>query len=433
MPTGTVRASLRLNTSTHWCKTFNVRIKEAILLIVSFSIGTLLGRRFIRERPFKVSSPPPTNTLPAPTHQPKLTREDVIHLIEAHGGPEGLDLSGYDLSGANLRNLNLHGTTFSTYHFGSRFYQSANLSGSNFTDANLTRANLIKTNLQNASFWQATLVEATLAYAYAHGAHFGEADLTRADCYGCQLEGASLWKANLVSANLFLARITNTEMTNARLGSTLLQESETAYKEYFDRWYTSSVPDGPKGNHLSKRHAETADIYMNLKNAYLSNGHYREASWAYLKERRMRRATLAPWRARTYYGEAAVGRKSGFLGWRLGWFYLKYTGLWLFDWLNDATSGYGERPLRTLWLAVVVLLFFPLLYWWSGQLSLENGVTLKWLDYFIFSLGAFTTMDFGRFVTDGWLAEILASLEALLGISILALLMFALGNRISRS
>jgi hypothetical protein len=171
---------------------------------------------------------------------------------------------------------------------------------------------------------------------------------------------------------------------------------------------------------------------MNLKNAYLSNGRYREAGWAYLKERRMRRATLAPWRARTYYGEA-IAVQPGWLHWRWGWFYLKYTWLWFFDWFTDITSGYGERPLRTMWLALTIILIFPWLYQWSGQLALENGSVLLWIDYFIFSLGAFTTMDFARFATTGWLAETIASVEALLGISILALLMFALGNRISRS
>lgn len=406
-------------------------IKDCLLTAVGFTAGVLLGRWFARTRPpvFPTSS---ANTLPAPADQPKLTREDVIRLIESNGGSDGLDLSAYDLSGANLRNLDLQGIVFSTYRFGSRAYQSANLSNTNFTDANLTRANLTKTNLHNAAFWQATLYEATLAYSYAQGTHFGEADLRRTDCYGCQLEGASLWKANLESANLFLARITNTEMTNVQLGSALLQETETAYKEYFDRWYTLSVSEKPKSNHLSQRHAEAAEIYMNLKNAYLSNGRYREASWAYLKERQMRRATLVPWRAKSYYGDTLV-QTPGFWGWRWSWFYLKYTWLWLFDWFTDITSGYGERPLRTLWLALVIIILFPLLYWWSGQVALQNGTALKWIDYFIFSLGAFTTMDFARFATTGWLAETIASIEALLGISILALLMFALGNRISRS
>lgn len=409
-----------------------MRIRQAILLVLSFSIGTLLGRRFIRERPFNVSNTPSTNTLPIPNHQPKLTREDVIHLIEANGGPEGLDLSGFDLSEVNLRDLDLQGVVFSTYDFENRIHQSANLAGANFTDANLAKAYLVHTNLQNTTFWQTKLYEATMSYAHAKGASFGETDLRRVNFYGCNLESARLWKVDLEGANFVLARIANAEMTEVHIGNAILQEREETYREYFDRWYVFNLPTHRRLRHLSERYSQAAEIYMNLKNAYFSSGRYREASWAYLKERQMRRVTFAPWRARTYYDET-VAQSSGFLGWRWGWFYLKYTGLWFFDWLNDATSGYGERPLRTLWLAVVVLLFFPLLYWCSGQLSLQNGVTLKWLDYFIFSLGAFTTMDFGRFVTDGWLAEILASLEALLGISILALLMFALGNRISRS
>jgi hypothetical protein len=42
----------------------------------------------------------------------KLTRANVLMLIERNGGPEGLDLSGYDLSGINLSKLDLHGIIF---------------------------------------------------------------------------------------------------------------------------------------------------------------------------------------------------------------------------------------------------------------------------------------------------------------------------------
>jgi len=41
--------------------------------------------------------------------KPKLTREDVVKMIERNGGPEGLCLAGYDLSGANLAEMNLRG------------------------------------------------------------------------------------------------------------------------------------------------------------------------------------------------------------------------------------------------------------------------------------------------------------------------------------
>ncbi|MCI0558723.1 MAG: pentapeptide repeat-containing protein [Nitrososphaera sp.] len=405
-------------------------IKDWLLAIGGFTSGVLLGRWFARTQP-PISPASIAGALPNPGYQPKLTREDVICLIEAYGGPEGLDLSSYDLSGVNLRNLDLHGVIFSTYSFDNRIYQSAKLAGANFTDVDLTRAYLTHTNLRNATFRQTRLYEATLARAHAEGAHFSEADLRCADLYGCQLEGASFWNVNLEGANLFLARLANAEMTEVYIGNALIQEREETYREHFDRWYVSNMPNYRSKRDLSERYGQAAEIYMNLKNAYLSSGRYREASWGYLKERRMRRATLAPWRAKSYYGDALVQRP-GFLGWRRGWFYLKHTWLWFFDWLNDTTSGYGELPLRTLWLVLVIITLFPLFYRWSGQVVLQSGAALQWIDYFIFSLGAFTTMDFGRFTTTGSLAESIASIEALLGISILALLMFALGNRIRR-
>ncbi len=58
---------------------------------------------------------------------------------------------------------------------------------------------------------------------------------------------------------------------------------------------------------------------------------------------------------------------------------------------------------------------------------------MSWIDYINYSFGAFTTIGFSNFQTTTALAQTLTSIEALLGISILALLMFTLGNRISRS
>lgn len=396
-------------------------------------MGVLLGRWLARTQSHMFLSPASSAVAPpTPNYRPKLAREDVVRLIKDNGGSEGLNLSAYDLSGLDLRRLKLIGVTFSTYIIGGGAYETAHLADTDFSGADLTRANFSLTELERARFRNATLYEATFVAARANKALFLGTDLRRVNFYGCELSDASLQQVDLRDANLNAAIIADALITEARLGEYLIQEKEETYRDYFDSWYLRDLPAKARERHLSTRYAQAAEIYMNLKNAYLSYGRYREASWAYLKERRMRRATLVPWRAGSYYGEA-LAQNAGFLGWRRSWLYLKYTCLWFFDWLNDTTSGYGERPLRTLWLALVVIILFPLFYRWSGQIVLQSGETLQWIDYFIFSLGAFTTMDFGRFGTTGWLAETIASIEALLGISILALLMFALGNRISRS
>jgi len=111
---------------------------------------------------------------------------------------------------------------------------------------------------------------------------------------------------------------------------------------------------------------------------------------------------------------------------------MKYTVKWLIDWLAELSCGYGEKPLRTLLMAAFILILFPLLYRLSGGVIVVDA-EMAWLDYFNYSFGTFTTIGFNNFQAVTPLAQTLTSIEALTGISILALLMFTLGNRISRS
>ena len=145
----------------------------------------------------------------------------------------------------------------------------------------------------------------------------------------------------------------------------------------------------------------------------------------------MAKMTRHPSRARHYYAdELSDSRTLVSRGW---WgFYLRHTLKWLLDWAAELSCGYGERPLRTVLWAGVVLLVFPLLYRASNGVISAAGA-MSWLDYFNYSFGAFTTFGFDQFQAVTPLAQTLTSIEALLGISVLALLMFTLGNRISRS
>ena len=119
--------------------------------------------------------------------------------------------------------------------------------------------------------------------------------------------------------------------------------------------------------------------------------------------------------------------------WQLLKFYIRHLFTYITDWLAELTCGYGEKPLRTLVCALVVIFVFPMFYWLSGGVVSARGELLTWLDYLNYSFGAFTTIEFSSFDTINPLAQTLTSVEALLGISLLALLMFTLGNRISRS
>jgi uncharacterized protein YjbI with pentapeptide repeats len=351
-------------------------------------------------------------------------------MIEVNGGPEGLDLSAYDLSSVNLARLNLQGIIFGRPPF-VRSGRGATLNGAIFSDSDLTRADLAFTDLDGASFWQTTLYEATLSGARACNAQFGKADLRRADFYGSDLGGANLWYAKLQGANLGIARTSDAVITGAEFGDRILQEDEDTYAEYFDRWYVKVLPTQYKKMHLASRHREAAEVYMNLKNAYLSHGRYKEASQAYIRERQLNRMMHYPKNAEQYFTED-FARAQAVLSWHWWKFYLEHTIKWFLDWAAELSCGYGERPLRTVAWAAVILLMFPFLYAWSGGVETTTG-PLSWIEYFNYSLGAFTTIGFAQFEATTPLAQTLTSMQALLGISILALLMFALGNRISRS
>ncbi len=119
--------------------------------------------------------------------------------------------------------------------------------------------------------------------------------------------------------------------------------------------------------------------------------------------------------------------------WHWLWFYLRHFGKWLLLWASELSCGYGERPARTAFLVVVIVPLFAVLFRLSEGVAASNGAAMTGLDYVNYSFGAFATVGFARFITVNALAEALTSIEALFGIATLALLMFALGNRISRS
>ena len=82
---------------------------------------------------------------------------------------------------------------------------------------------------------------------------------------------------------------------------------------------------------------------------------------------------------------------------------------------------------------------FPFVFWATGgigqyDLDLNRDVpSFNFFDYAIYSAGAFATIGYEGLKPINTAARVWTAVEALLGISILALLMFTLGNRISRS
>jgi len=122
----------------------------------------------------------------------RLTREDVLRLIEEHGGPELLDLRQADLREVDLSRLDLHGANL----------MSANLQGTHLWQTNLRGASLLGADLQAAEVSLANLQGATLYRANLEGAALSHANLQQADLRYAKLQGARLRAAHLRDTNL---------------------------------------------------------------------------------------------------------------------------------------------------------------------------------------------------------------------------------------
>ena len=234
-------------------------------------------------------------------------------------------------------------------------------------------------------------------------------------------------------ANLFLANLAGATISRNAIAPGLIQESVTAYREYYERWYfRTDTNKAYVDRHIDVRYTEASDIYMNLKNAFLAGGRYDDASWAYFKERQTQRKSFSPLNARRHHANRAFEGKTPKM-WSWFAFYAKYLSKWGLSLASELSTGYGERPLRVLFWCLFAIAVFPVLYWLSEGIAKTSGSPLRPIDFFQYSLAAFSTIGFPDLVPVTDIGKTLTSIEALSGIGALALLMYSLGKRIGRN
>ena len=359
-----------------------------------------------------------------------LTREDVLKLIEAHGGPEGLDLSGknlegIDLSGKSVDFLDLHGINLS----------AANLQKADLKDANLQKADLSDANLQGASLWKANMQEAVLWNVNLLGADIWYANLQKSDLF-C----ANLQKANLMFADLQEAIITDAKLQKANLGDAKLQKANLKFANLQEAIITGAKLQ--KAN-LSNAKLQEADLrHANLSKTMLGDvkttydTRLDSVDWGpkYIlgdEERRDFKTsenvyrTLKLWHTQAgmhsiadqfHYREWAVIRKG------LRWRKKPWQKLW--NWVFCILCGYGGRPERVIiWAAVIV----------SGLAGIYSSSTLSLLDSFYHSAVSFTALGYGLGMStpETWVKG-LGAFEAFIGVFMMSLFLITFVRKMVR-
>jgi uncharacterized protein YjbI with pentapeptide repeats len=195
------------------------------------------------------------------------------------------------------------------------------------------------------------------------------------------------------------------------------------YREFFRRndWllhvYAGEAEDGVTLDGLER-------TYLEAKQGASDVGDHENASAFFVRELRYRRRR---------YGEHAAD-SSRSVGHRFD-----ASLRWLTNAFLDVVAGYGERPQRTVVAAVTAILASALLYPALGGLVVGDRLVtygtagLSALpDSLYFSVATFTTLGLGDVQPAGGLSKLVAASEAISGAFLAALLVFALGRRVSR-
>lgn len=398
-----------------------------------------------------------------PTHELKpkpkraWTLKRLIYLINKNGGPKGLDLSGQD-----LRHVDWSAEAIA-YHLGKSSYKPGDelpkwvspfaargARGLNLKEAILKNADLRYANLQGVDFTRANFEGADLRDASLRESNFFQANLSYARLWRADLRRTTFNSASLMQTSFYRAEFEDTEFLDANLANAVLHRNDLSkiivrrkslpkrliiedYKKHsaLVKWDDPQITPMEWDREVVLHLERAKDAYRGLKTSFFNNGMYQDASWAYFRERIVERRMHGLNQIMLYFGDSIQNKK--FYPLHYFWLHIKHTIIWLAFLLEELTCGYGERPLRTVALAAAVIFGYVPLYRISDGIADKSGNPLYWFDYLVYSMSTFATVNLPRFDIINQSAEWLTSIEALLGISVLALLMFVLGNRISRS
>jgi uncharacterized protein YjbI with pentapeptide repeats len=334
---------------------------------------------------------------------------------------QGSSLRHQDLRGADLRNANLQGAKL----------ENINLQGATLVNTNLREANLQHADLQGANLEQTSLQAANLMDSNLHDANLEWADLEGVDLRRANLQGINLHNANLEFADLRGARLQGVDLsTTMNMSGIYLSGAWLDHTRMRRELLGNAV-----GEEIKRDYPSAEFAYLALKQNFDDLGDYDAASWAYRKERRMRK--LEAWQK----GE------SGLLDHKLETAvvaYLEFIG----DLIIELLCDYGESVWRVIyWIAVLLFIIGPLLFSVMGGFVWDHNLTRDyfallspwdrfWFSYhlyILYSLGGISNANFSGLQPANDAVKLVSGLFSLSGIFLVGLLGFVAGNHIRRS
>lgn len=234
-------------------------------------------------------------------------------------------------------------------------------------------------------------------------------NLSNAHFYGLNLSFCSLMKANLSGANLHSVNLEHTNLLGVKLDGAKLegvQWGEMVRQE----WQANHEPDLKKQKQL---YSEAEEIYRSIAREMRNQGMTSEITWF-------------------TYREMVVRRKQ----------HPKYSFPRFISRFVDLYCGYGEKPLRLLFVSAILTLSFAVLHGTAGimqhgkliQLTSQQSFAENFnvfVSSLYFSTVTFTTLGYGDISPFG-ISRFIAAVEAFAGSFTIALFVVVFVKRMTR-
>jgi hypothetical protein len=267
----------------------------------------------------------------------------------------------------------------------------------NFSRVDLSGIEIFDANLEGFEFVGANLSSCDLAHCNLRGVYLTKAKLTNSRLWNTDLTGANLTEADLTGSDLSSACLYNTKLWHADISNV----KSLSIRNFSPQ---AGLTIGAKIDESGLLSSE--ESYRALKNYFLQNGMYNDASWAAFKEKTMEKLMLKKKRS---------------------WRYIPTLFM-------DISCGYGEKPHRIVTSALLTILGFAFLFGsLKGIVSVNNPAdALKWSDYIYYSAVTFTTVGYGDFIPRASpIFRLMAATEAFLGVFLTGLFVFTLARKYS--
>lgn len=304
--------------------------------------------------------------------------EGLKKFLNESGSGERFILRKIVLRDSDLIRVNLKNSDLTQADFRNTNFSYSDISGANLIGCNLEGCDLTSVNFENSDLTRADLRKTRLWHADLSSVNITEADITEADLWKCQMYMARLWHTELKGVK----SLTKQNFSKKIYGFLTCEKID-------ERGVLSAE-----------------ESYRALKQYFIENGRYREASWASFKEKTMEKIQLGKNKNPAYIPMALMG----------------------------LLSGYGEKPNRVILSSAAIILMYSIIYYCQNAVAISYSSVKNYSiwDYIYYSIVTFTTLGYGDLVPKAHTGyRLLAGSEAFIGAFMIGLFVFTLSRKYS--